>query len=214
MKSKEEVIITAMNDFDGRMPSIRNWMKSRLNGIWENGYKNGMEQGIEVGKYQTEEAYKTGYVDGNLDVKNKLDIIDEIKQGEYTRGVKDAWRVALQIASMKGYDFLEMAAEELDLDPGQSVFSKDPFAVMDILNRYYEEKKEQKKYKLQVGDCVYDKSGNKCVVTNVDSSVHVIYPSGKTHKWKKSDRFQLYGHIDVKFPIDEDDDVTYGGEQQ
>lgn len=38
---------------------------------------------------------------------------------------------------------------------------------------------------LEVGDICYDTIGNKCIVTNVDKSIHVLYPNGKTHKFPK-----------------------------
>ena len=36
---------------------------------------------------------------------------------------------------------------------------------------------------LEVGDICYDTIGNKCIVTNIDKSIHVLYPNGKTHRF-------------------------------
>jgi len=89
MKSKDEVMNDALSDFDGRMPSVRQYMKSRFNGVWENGYCHGYAQGVEVGK---------------ADVQNKLDVIDEIKQGEFNRGFK-AGQCKEEIEQLKKDEF-------------------------------------------------------------------------------------------------------------
>jgi len=47
--------------------------------------------------------------------------------------------------------------------------------------------------KIKVGDYVRDCSGTLCVVTNIQSHIHVIYPNGKTHKWKKNSKFTKVG---------------------
>lgn len=54
------------------------------------------------------------------------------------------------------------------------------------------------KSKYSIGDYVEDSAGNLCVITNIDSSIHVVYPNGKTHKWKKGAKFTKLG---FKAPI-------------
>ena len=61
---------------------------------------------------------------------------------------------------------------------------------VDKINKY----KEIYEQKLKVGDYVKDCSERLCVITNIDTSIHVIYPNGKTHKWKKNSRFTKMGY--------------------
>ena len=58
------------------------------------------------------------------------------------------------------------------------------------INKY----KEVYEQKLKVGDYVKDCTNNLCVITNIGTYIHVIYPNGKTHKWKKNTRFTKVGY--------------------
>ena len=40
MKSKEEVINGILHDYNG---FVKNWLKTRINGAWENGYWHGRD---------------------------------------------------------------------------------------------------------------------------------------------------------------------------
>ena len=57
------------------------------------------------------------------------------------------------------------------------------------INQY----KELFEQKIKVGDYVRDISDILCIVTNIDTHIHVIYPNGKTHKWPKNSRFTKTG---------------------
>ena len=57
-----------------------------------------------------------------------------------------------------------------------------------------EKYKEVYEQKLKVGDYVKDCSDRLCIVTNIDTAIHVIYANGKTHKWKKNSRFTKMGY--------------------
>ncbi len=43
MKSKEEVINDAMHEFN---VTVRMWLKTRLNGAWDNGYRHGRQDAL------------------------------------------------------------------------------------------------------------------------------------------------------------------------
>ena len=80
------------------------------------------------------------------------------------------------------------------------------FSYQDIVLKMkaYDEKKAAKRNELHIGDEVLDCSGNRCVITNIDTSIHVPYAkNGKTHKWGKKSRFQKTGKhyetIDLTF---------------
>ena len=65
-----------------------------------------------------------------------------------------------------------------------------PNEFIEKINQY----KDLYEQKLRVGDYVKDCSNNLCVITNIDTSIHVVYPNGKTHKWKKNSRFTRLGY--------------------
>ena len=82
LKSREEIIDGITARFHGEM-----------DGVWKNGYFHGVE-------------------DGKEDVKNKLEVIDEIKLGEYFKGyhdgLKEAWDAARRIREMLNTDWINV----------------------------------------------------------------------------------------------------------
>ena len=276
MQSEQEVTSKPIDDFRKEIPSIENWLRSRGKGIWRNGYQHGYEQGVEIGK---------------ADVQNKLEVIDEIKQGEYNRGYNEClaatmcddtaikylhlsgWlpehdRIITEASFRKGRDyerenpfFSEEASKILHdreeeaynkgFNAGQLVprpvddenynlgFKAGMDTAWDVARKlrhpsysgvFQEERKEifgyenaddvltnlsaaeallavheygkrkaekesgkPEKPDLKVGDCVLDGSGNFCTITQIGTHIHVMYPSGKTHKWSKGAKFRYVG---------------------
>lgn len=284
MQSEQEVTTKPIADFRKEIPNIENWLSCRFNGVWNNGYRNGYEQGVEVGK---------------ADVHNKLEIIDEIKQGEYNRGYNEClaatmcddtaikylhlsgWlpehdRIITEASFQKGRDyerenpfFSEEASkilhdreeeaynkgfnagqlvprpvddENYDLgfkagmgtawdvarklrhpsysgicdDEREAIFgyrnSDDVLTqftaagALEALHEYglkkaaEEKQKQPEKHDWKVGDCVYDSSGNFCMITQIGTHIHVLYPNGKTHKWSKGTRFRKAADKHLDFP--------------
>lgn len=251
MQSEQEVTSKPIDDFRKEIPSIENWLSCRFNGVWNNGYRNGYEQGVEVGK---------------ADVHNKLEIIDEIKQGEYNRGLADGTALITddtaikalhrsgwmqdhdeeifrhgrltqeqedieKLKNMRANHRLELEAIKkreftgglntawanarklthpsnggLFPDQKKMIFgSEDSDTILhkftatevnDMLTAAYAKMNEQEEpqkpsqSELSVGECVFDPSGNLCVITQIGTHIHVIYPSGKTHKWSNGTRFR------------------------
>lgn len=222
MKSKDEVMNDMLSDFDEQIPSVRHYMKSRFNGIWENGYCHGFARGVKVGK---------------ADVQNKLDVIDEIKQGEYNRGYNEGltmtmcddtaikylhlsgWlpeheRIIYDLGFKAGMDTAWDVARKLRHPSYSGIFEDEREAVFgyrnsdDVLTQFTaagalealheyglkkaaeEKRKQPEKHDWKVGDCVYDSSGNFCMITQIGTHIHVLYPNGKTHKWSKGTRFR------------------------
>lgn len=280
MQSEQEVTSKPIDDFRKEIPSIENWMRSRGKGIWRNGYQHGYEQGVEVGK---------------ADVQNKLEVIDEIKQGEYNRGYNECLAATMcddtaikylhlsgwlpehdeeifrqgrltqeqedieklknmranhrfeleaikkreEAAYQKGYEagmMMQHPDEKEAYDRGfevglstawdvarklrhpsySGVFQEERKEIFgyenadDVLtnlsaaeallavHEYGKRKAEKESGKpekpdLKVGDCVLDGSGNFCTITQIGTHIHVMYPSGKTHKWSKGAKFRYVG---------------------
>ena len=218
MKTKDELINDAMKDLTGKLfPHLENWMRSRLDGVWNNGFSHGWNDAKEFFKIkegENEKAYQTGFVDGQMDVRNKLEVVEEIKKGEYHKGYQDGQKAAWDVARRLYYFWFDVVfqdanrfADELQVDakPGDSVFIKlfeqfTPDEVVQKLKAYAKKAKTpqiNKGPKWKVGDCVIDCSGNRCLITNIDTHIHVLYENGKTHKWKKSDRFIKDGSTHV-----------------
>lgn len=113
----------------------------------------------------------------------------------YKQASKDVWAMA--------YDILNMSAEDYsDAFDGKcnDAFVESVDKVITYYNEYKARKaKEAEDAKLHVGDEVIDCSGNVCVITNIDTSIHVIYNKNhKTHKWCKNTKFKKTGnHFDM-----------------
>lgn len=218
MKTKDEVIETAMKDFSGKLfPYLQNWMHSRLSGIWSNGYQNGLKEGSdglsEDFQKAVNEAYQTGFVDGKMDVKNKLEIIDEIKEGEYFKGYNagllDAWDVAKTLRHPSYSGIFEDEREEIYgyKNSDDVLTNLSALEALKMLREHFDKKHKQKErnreknrldnQNLRVGDFVIDGAGNRCLITNIDTHIHVLYENGKTHKWKMSYRFVKDGSTDA-----------------
>lgn len=110
----------------------------------------------------------------------------------YEQASNDIWAMARELYYMSEKDLLES-------------FHGFPFtnSVDKVIINYNEYKarkaKEAEDAKLHVGDEVIDGSGNTCVITNIDTSIHVIYNKNhKTHKWSKNTKFKKTGnHFDM-----------------
>ena len=228
MKSKDKVMNDAMSDFDGQIPSVRLSMKSRFNGVWENGYCHGFARGVKV---------------GNADVQNKLDVIEEIKQGEFNRGYNEGLTATMSDDTAIKYLHMSGWLPDHDREIGTAAYKRgyiagvehekqNPFFTAeqtedikkleeaayrkcyenadDVLtnlsaaealfavHEYGKRKAEKESGKpekpdLKVGDCVLDGSGNFCTITQIGTHIHVMYPSGKTHKWSKGAKFRYVG---------------------
>ena len=193
------------------------WMSRHDKSISEESFQRGYQKGHEDG---TDAGYDNGFTAGQYDAKEQLDkeyqrghaegyrkcllennfdspcvscnhpeeSMPEIYQRGYENGTEHAWELAREILSTED----GILGEMFNMWSGVLVIKSKTY--QEVKKRIEEcEGEEEKHTELKVGDCVYDKSGNKCVVTNVDTHIHVIYGNGKTHKWKKSDYFQKFG---------------------
>ena len=166
MKSREEIIDGITARFHGEM-----------DGVWKNGYFHGVE-------------------DGKEDVKNKLEVIDEIKLGEYFKGyhdgLKEAWDAARRIREMLNTDWINVFGPQT-CDPIDDLTAED--AIIKLKEWDDRAAAPSKTVALCAGMEVIDRSGNRCVILNTEKAIHVLYPNGKTHKWKKSDRLEPTGRF-------------------
>lgn len=135
-------------------------------------------------------AYNEGFVDG----KNA---VDALKGCSWEKGVTDAWECMCNTLNMMGKDKAIKADERAVMRAMAHTFeTSDPIgftkSYVDVRN--IEEGEEDEEDELEVGDLVIDPSGNECIVTNIDTHIHVIYTDTlKTHKWKLDTEFKPTG---------------------
>lgn len=114
----------------------------------------------------------------------------------YEQASKDVWEMACDIYSMGGEELVKAFYDCCGCIP----FNESVEKVIYNYNEYKAKKAEEAEdAKLHVGDEVIDGSGNACVITNIDTSIHVIYNKNhKTHKWGKNTKFKKTGnHFDM-----------------
>lgn len=143
-------------------------------------------------------AYNEGFVDG----KNA---VNSLNSCSWEKGVTDAWECMINTLNMMGKDNNIKADDRAVMIAMAHTFeTSDPIgftkSYVDIRN--IEEDEEDVDYEfnyveedeLEVGDLVIDPSGNECIVTNIDTHIHVIYTDNlKTHKWKLDTEFKPTG---------------------
>lgn len=130
MKTRDEVVDKALSDFKTKHASDDNWLKSRVMGAWNSGYTSGK---------------KDGYDEHDRVWKEKHELIDELKQQEYQRGLNDLWYAVrkLELHSDDG----ALSIDEIRLIFGTShlysIFMEEsPKNVVDKI-RIYEEQQKQ-----------------------------------------------------------------------
>lgn len=114
----------------------------------------------------------------------------------YEQASNDVWAVACDIYGMSGENLAQAFYDCCGCIP----FNESVEKVIACYNEYKAKKAaEAEKVKLHVGDEVIDGSGNACIITNIDTSIHVIYiKNHKTHKWGKNTKFRKTGnHFDM-----------------
>lgn len=105
------------------------------------------------------EAFKNGYDAAckDIDIKSKTN-------AAYQKGLEDAWEAARKIVTMPNREFIN--SDILDLDPGESIFTKYTASeAIEKIRQYEQEQEEQ----IQVGDEVRNiENGWIAVVCNID----------------------------------------------
>lgn len=93
------------------------------------------------------EAYDKGYHNGHSACyETAKDIMEEKKNEAYQRGLADAWETARKIVTMPDRDFIN--SDILDLDPGESIFTKYTASEAIAKIKEYEDGKQE----IKVGD--------------------------------------------------------------
>lgn len=151
-------------------------------------------EGIEKNMHEeignlVHKAYHEGFEDG-------AKAADTLGNCSWEQGVKDAWGCVTSLIRCFADD------DETSEENGAAAYAiagaleeTDPLEY----TRAYNEARadEPMEDEIKVGDLVIDPNGKECVITNMETHIHVIYPeSGKTHKWSRDTKFKPTGeHI-------------------
>jgi hypothetical protein len=115
------------------------------------------------------------------EIGHKLELIDELKQAEYNRGLADAWELAKKILNMK----MDVAVEVFDSTRLFDVMDKfNPEEALAKIEAYEKEKSE-----IKVGDVVEDEEGTKALVIDegLENTCFVFTENGCVEDWYKVD---------------------------
>lgn len=145
-KTKDEIVATALMDWNTKHKSDENWFKSRVQGAWHSGYCFGMEQSKEVIEAVKKEYYDKGHSDGYHagDMLNIEGSIRDSFQNGYKAGLIDAWEAAGKIYDEYSIDEME-ALFRCDVSDIRKV---DPSTAIDKLKWYENEPESPKEFHL------------------------------------------------------------------
>lgn len=114
----------------------------------------------QVRKEAYEEGKKQAKVQAELDVCHD---IEKVAKENYKAGLADAWEAARKIATMPDRDFIN--SDILDLDPGESIFTK--YTASEAIDKIRQYEQEQK------DDACRDKE--KVIALADDIGIHKLY---------------------------------------
>lgn len=146
-------------------------MHSEIENLVRKAYNEGKEDGLKEAKAMDSCSWEKGVEDAWGCVTHMLNTLgkdDDIKADE--RAVMRAVAHTLETSDPLGFTRSYVEVRNLDADDEDG---------------------------LEVGDVVLDPADNECVITNMETHIHVIYPkNGKTKKWDKDTKFKPTGkHI-------------------
>jgi hypothetical protein len=141
-----------------------------------------------------EEAYEQGYHDGhNVCYENAKDIMEEKKKEAYQCGLADAWEAARKIVKMPDRDFIN--SDILDLDPGESIFTKYTASEAIEKIRQYEQEQEYR-----VGDEFEIGDGQKFIVLKMDGKEIDRYIDGDGKTYVMKEKYRVMRKTGRHFP--------------
>lgn len=131
------------------------------------------------------------------EIGHKLELIDELKQAEYNRGLADAWELVKKIqlqpndGGLSNTELLEIFGVAF-ID---TIFKKNTYEeALAKIEAYHEKKKE-----IKVGDVVEGLSGYKAVVTVISMDrIQVMFDDGSHTEWNLKEINNTGKHIDIE----------------
>ena len=126
--------------------------------------RKGLEQLERLDK-ATGNIYQTGFEDGKADATFNTDLIDELKQVEYIRGLEDAWKLARKIEMLTCGEVRDIFGEKAltqfgDEEPSVfAIINQFSYQESESMIKAYEEKKKAEE-EIKIGDEVKDLATN------------------------------------------------------
>lgn len=122
----------------------------------------------------------------------------DINKCSWEKGVTDAWETIVNMLNVLGKDE-DISRDERAVMRAVAHTLEHTDAVehtrnyVEVRNLDIKEDAEEED-EVEEGDVVLDPSGNECVITNMETHIHVIYPNnGKTRRWGKDTKFKPTG---------------------
>ncbi len=124
------------------------------------GYKLGVADGKSIMqtvpedllKKERQDGYNQGFEDGKNDAVYNTELIDELKQREYNRGLEDAWKLAQKLVEV--YQCNLPMKKELLYNSLQGCIANNDYYTVSECVKAYEEKKKAEEETVKVGDVV------------------------------------------------------------
>lgn len=117
----------------------------------------------------------------------------DINKCSWEKGVTDAWETIVNVLNVLGKD-KDISKDERAVIRAVAHTLEHTDAVEHTRNYVEVRNLNAEEDDVEVGDMVLDPNGNECVITNMESLIHVIYPNnGKTRRWGKDTKFKPTG---------------------
>lgn len=145
----------------------------------------------QIRKEAYEEGKKQAKVQAELDVCHD---IEKVAKENYKAGLADAWEAARKIVTMPDRDFIN--SDILDLDPGESIFTKYTASEAIAKIKEYEDSKQE----YRVGDEFENGAGQKFVVLKMDGKEIDRYIDGDGKTYVMSAKYRVMRKTGRSFP--------------
>lgn len=150
-------------------------------------------KGIEKNmRSEIENLVRKAYEEGKADAEKVARAMDKCS---WEQGVKDAWETIIDVFTLLGNDGVLKANDRVVIRAMADILKT--YDYIDATRRYVDAKnleEDKEEYVPKEGDVVLDPIGNECIITNIESHIHVIYiKNRKTHKWELDTEFKPTG---------------------
>jgi hypothetical protein len=162
----------------GSLNGLRRQTNECLENAYRKGYEDGKKEPREVKAVNVEDTneyqigYKAGRKDGFAYCRNNTELIDELKQAEYNKGLEDFENLFVHEHDYKQFFEDTYGSKDPDYNLFDLVAKYGAKKVVNDFNKWQEEKKKVEEESIKVGDIVIHKDDKiKGVVYRVEDGL-------------------------------------------
>jgi len=177
----------------GSLSGLRRQTNECLDSAYNKGYEDGAKNQDEV---QYQKGYNKGFEDGKAEATYNTDLIDELKQVEYIRGLEDANHAMSVLTGMTDAERAEWFIDCLSVYGVVCGFTVQQ--IVEIINAY-EEKKNADEESIKVGDEIVCNCPNeqRVIITSIcDGWVTFMRKDGACYSRADKDLKKTGRHFD------------------